>query len=163
MPIRLASKAAWWILVSGSPFEIVPGYTIGEGRKQFPVRGFDPGTLAGTRATSASVEYRIPLFMFGSSPGILPFFFDRSFLTLFGDYGWADCPTVQPNRQVCNHAGQDRSADIGSVGGELNLNLGVLSWDTPYRFRLGVVHPVQNGAFFGRRMVQVYFVSGASF
>ena len=52
---------------------------------------------------------------------------------------------------------------IASVGAELNLNLGVLSWDTPYRFRLGVVSPQHNATYFGRQSVQVYVVSGISF
>jgi len=149
--------------ISGSPFQVVPGYVLGEGRKTFPVRGFLPGTLAGTRAFAGSAEYRMPLFLLGGGPGILPFFFDRSSLTVFGDYGTAWCPTVSTTTEVCNRTGQDRRSDIGSVGGELNLNLGVLSWDTPYRFRLGLVHPTQNGAAFRRTSMQVYLVSGVSF
>ena len=52
---------------------------------------------------------------------------------------------------------------IASAGAELNLTLGVLSWDTPYRFRLGIVSPQHNAAYFGRQSVQVYVVSGISF
>jgi hypothetical protein len=149
--------------VSGNTFEIVPGYVVGEGRKTFPVRGFETGTLAGIRAFSGTAEYRIPLFLIGKSPGILPFFLDRSFLTLFGDVGSAWCPTVRAGREVCNRAGQADRTDIASVGGELNLNLGVLSWDSPYRFRLGVVTPTYDGHFFGRKSFQVYVVAGTWF
>ena len=149
--------------VSGSTFEIVPGYVVGEGRKTFPVRGFESGTLAGIRAFSGTAEYRIPLFLIGKSPGILPFFLDRSSLTLFGDFGTAWCPTVRAGREVCNRAGQADRTDIASVGGELNLNLGVLSWDSPYRFRLGVVTPTYDGHFFGRKSFQVYVVAGTWF
>jgi len=49
------------------------------------------------------------------------------------------------------------------VGSELNLNLGVLSWDQLYRFRLGVVTPTHNGSFFLRNNVQAYVTAGASF
>ena len=94
---------------------------------------------------------------------MLPFFFDRTSLTLFGDYGYATCPDLKANREVCNRAGQDLSADIASVGAELNLNLGVLSWDSPYRFRFGIVHPTQNGTFFKQKMLQTYVVTGVSF
>jgi hypothetical protein len=52
---------------------------------------------------------------------------------------------------------------LASVGAELNLNLGVLSWDSPYRFRLGVVAPVHDGDLFGQRSVQGYLVAGAAF
>jgi hypothetical protein len=151
--------------VSGSAFQIIPGYTLGEGRKTFPVRGFAAGTLAGTRATAASAEYRIPLFLTGGAPGPLPFFFDRSSLTLFGDYGSAWCPTIAANREVCNANTPllTHRVSIASVGAELNVNLGVLSWDTPYRFRFGVVSPQHNAGYFGRQSVQVYVVSGISF
>ena len=149
--------------ISGTTFQVIPGYVLGEDRKTFPVRGFAPGTIFGTRALVGSAEYRLPLLLFGGGPGILPFFFDRSSLTLFGDYGTSWCPDVKARRQVCNQVGEDRRLDIGSAGAELNLNLGVFSWDTPYRFRLGVAHPLQNGNFFGREAVQVYLVSGISF
>jgi hypothetical protein len=149
--------------VSGSTFEIIPGYTIGEGRKTFPVRGFEAGTLAGTRAATASVEYRIPLFLTGRSPSFLPMFLDRSSISLFSDYGTAWCPNVKSGRDVCNRPGQDDRTDVASVGAELNFNLGVLSWDSPYRFRLGVVAPTYDGNYFGRPQVQAYFVAGVSF
>ncbi|MGE5098919.1 MAG: hypothetical protein ACM3SX_02945, partial [Deltaproteobacteria bacterium] len=151
--------------VSGSSFQIIPGYTLGEGRKTFPVRGFSAGTLAGTRAITGSAEYRIPLFLTGGAPGPLPFFLDRSSLTLFGDYGSAWCPNLAADREVCNSNTPllTRRVSIASAGAELNLNLGVLSWDTPYRFRLGVVSPQHNAAYFGRQSVQVYVVSGISF
>ena len=84
-------------------------------------------------------------------------------LALFGDYGTAWCPSVRAGRQVCNQAGQDDRLDIGSVGGELNLNFGVFSWDAPTRFRIGVVHPMENGGYFGRSKAQAYIVSGVSF
>jgi hypothetical protein len=162
------TRAAGYFLVggaSGSSYDIIPGYTLGEGRQTFPVRGFASGTLAGTRAATASAEYRIPLLLMGGAPGPLPFFFDRSSLTLFGDYGVAWCPDIKPGREVCS---QPSSAltdklNLSSVGAELNLNLGLLSWDTPYRFRLGVVSPMANRDTFGRQSVQVYLIAGISF
>ena len=151
--------------VSGSTFQIIPGYVIGEGRKTFPVRGFESGTLIGTRAYVASAEYRIPLVMTGNAPGTLPFFLDRSSLSLFADYGTAWCPNVKAGREVCNTGDSTLTAqlDLGSVGAELNLNIGVLSWDSPYRFRLGVAMPTFNRALFDRPKVQAYLVSGLSF
>ena len=149
--------------VSGSPFQIVPGYVIGEGRKTFPVRGFLPGSLIGTRAVTGSAEYRVPLFIAGRGTDALPFFLDRSSLSIFGDYGSAWCPSIAAGREVCNRASQGSRLYLGSVGGELNLTLGVLSWDAPYRFRFGVVHPTQNGGLFARSAAQFYVVSGASF
>lgn len=149
--------------ISGSTFEIIPGYTIGEDRKTFGVRGFAPGTLIGTRAFAGSAEYRLPLFLTGRSPGALPFFLDRSSVTVFADYGTAWCPTAVVGREVCNRAAQTEHVDIASAGAELNLNLGVLSWDSPYRFRLGLAVPTQNGDRFGQRSVQFYVTAGVSF
>ena len=149
--------------VSGSSFAIIPGYLVGEGRKTFPVRGFPAGTLLGIRAATGSAEYRVPLFLTGRSPGSLPFFLDRSSIAFFGDYGTAWCPSVVRNREVCNHATQLPRLSIASAGAELNFNLGVLSWDDPYRFRVGVVAPTLNRQYFGQRALQAYIVAGASF
>jgi len=151
--------------INGTPFQIVPGYVIGEGANTFPVRGFPAGTLIGTRAVTGSAEYRIPLFLTGRAPGALPFFLDRSSLSLFGDYGTAWCPDIGVGREVCNAnvALLTNRFSLASVGAELNLNLGVLSWDSPYRFRLGVAAPVHDGALFGQRAVQVYLAAGAAF
>jgi hypothetical protein len=152
--------------ISGGTIQIVPGYVLGEGARTFPVRGFTPGTLIGTRAITGSAEYRLPLFMFERAPGPLPLFFDRSSITLFGDYGSAWCPDVRAGREVCNTSTDPnltRRLSIGSVGGELNLNLAPLSWDVPYRFRLGVAVPMQNASYFGRTGAQLYFVTGVGF
>ncbi|MFI5229973.1 MAG: hypothetical protein ACHQWU_12950 [Gemmatimonadales bacterium] len=151
--------------INGTPFQIIPDYVIGEGANTFPVRGFPAGTLVGTRAATGSAEYRIPLFLTGRAPGALPFFLDRSSLSLFGDWGTAWCPDIAAGREVCNAnvAVLTNKFYLASAGAELNLNLGVLSWDSPYRFRVGVAAPVHDGALFGQRAVQVYLAAGASF
>jgi hypothetical protein len=151
--------------VSGGTFQVVPGYSIGEGRSTFPVRGFPASTLIGTRAYAGSAEYRFPLRMVGESPGILPFFLDRTFLTLFSDVGSAWCPNVAAGREVCNTSAPllTKHLEIASAGAELNVNLGVLSWDSAYRFRLGVVAPTYNRELFQQKPVQAYFVVGVNF
>ncbi len=151
--------------VNGGTFQVVPGYTVGEGRETFPVRGFQSSTLFGTRAFSGTAEYRLPLWLVGESPGILPMFLDRTFISLFTDVGSAWCPSVAPGREVCNIFDPllTRRVEIASAGAELNVNLGVLSWDSAYRFRLGVVAPTYNRALFGQNSVQVYVVSGINF
>jgi len=151
--------------VSGSTFDVIPGYTIGEGRKTFPVRGFAPGTLIGTRAFTGSAEYRVPLFLTGNAPGVLPFFIDRSSLTLFGDWGTAWCPNIVIGRDVCNQPSPILTGrlKIASVGGELNLNLGVLSWDSPTHLRFGLAVPTHDRAIFARSATQFYVVAGLSF
>jgi hypothetical protein len=66
---------------------------------------------------------------------------------------------------VCNTSTRilRQHLSIASAGAELNLNLGVLSWDSPYRFRLGVAKPTYNGAYLGQASVKAYVVSGVSF
>ncbi len=68
-------------------------------------------------------------------------------------------------REVCNSFDPllTKRIEIASAGAELNVNLGVLSWDSPYRFRLGVVAPTYNRALFGQSAVQVYVVTGVYF
>ena len=148
---------------SGSTFQIIPGYSVGEGRRTFGVRGFAPATLVGIRALAASAEYRIPLVLAGRGLGWLPFFLDRSSLTAFTDFGTAWCPTARSGREVCVDPNLTRHYRISSAGAELNFNLGVLSFDQAYRFRLGVAAPTLNRAFFNRPNAQVYFTAGASF
>ncbi len=151
--------------INGGTFQVVPGYTIGEGRETFPVRGFPSSTLFGTRAFSGTAEYRMPLWLVGESPGILPFFLDRTFISFFTDVGSAWCPSVAAGREVCNIFDPllTRRVEIASAGAELNVNLGILSWDSAYRFRLGVVAPTYNRTLFGQNAVQVYVVSGVNF
>jgi hypothetical protein len=151
--------------INGGTFQVVPGYTVGEGRETFPVRGFPSSTLFGTEAFSGTAEYRVPLKLVGASPGILPLFLDRTFLTFFTDVGSAWCPSIATGREVCNIFDPllTRHVEIASAGAELNVNLGLLSWDSAYRFRLGVVAPTYNRALFGQNAVQVYVVSGINF
>jgi len=154
--------------ISGAPVPIIAGYTVGEGARDFFVRGFQPGSLVGTRAVAASAEYRLPLVMPGRAPGILPLFIQRAALNLFSDYGSAWCPHVT-NALVCTqdvenqyHLTEHRW--IGSYGAELNLSAAVLSWDEPYRFRFGVAVPYQDQGLLGpASKVSWYFASGLVF
>jgi hypothetical protein len=112
---------------------------------------------------TATAEYRLPLIVPGTGPGTLPFFFGRSYLTLFGDYGTAWCPSAAPRRQVCTLPELAERTDIASIGAELTVSTAVLAWDTPYAFRLGVAAPVKNGSLFGRQPAQFYVALGAEF
>ena len=158
---------------SGNLLELVPGYSIGQGQRTFGVRGFEPAALYGTRALAGSIEYRAPLFMAGRGLGMLPLFFDKTSLSLFADAGTAWCPSLAPpslERQVCSTAAQrnairDLTAHdlIASIGGELDLTAAVLSWDAPYRFRLGFALPVRGRDLTGAAAVSGYFAVGLSF
>ena len=149
--------------LSGSTFQVFSGYTIGEGRRTFPVRGFAPATLQGIRAMAGSVEYRAPLSLVHRSVSTLPTFLQRSSLTLFGDYGVAWCPGTLTTRQVCFDPNDEVKRDIASVGGEVGVNAGLLSWDSATRLRLGLAVPVRNGSTLGTKSVTGYFTVGLSF
>jgi hypothetical protein len=147
--------------VSGTPIEIVSGYFVGEGRRTFPVRGFQPGSLVGVRAVGGTVAYRAPLYMAGRGYGTVPFFVDKASLELFGEGARAWCPSAYEGRQVCTADVLVRQQSIASVGGELQVTTAILSWDDPYRLRLGVAVPVKNTL--GETSASVYFAAGVSF
>ena len=153
---------------SGTPVPIIAGYTVGEGYRDFFVRGFEAGSLVGTRAVTASAEYRLPLLKPGRAIGILPVFIERSSLNLFTDYGSAWCGSVT-TKLVCTQPIVDRfdlatHRWLGSYGAELNINAAVLSWDAPYRFRFGLAVPYHDdGLLAPASKVSFYFASGLAF
>jgi hypothetical protein len=124
---------------SGGTLTILPGYAIGTGRYPFPVRGFSAASLEGTRAVSGSLEYRAPLVIPARGLKLLPFFLDRTSLSLFYDAGAAWCPASLA--RLCYPAARE-DRWITSAGAELNVSAAVLSWDVPYRFRLGAARPL---------------------
>lgn len=157
--------------ISGGTLDLFPGYVLGEGRRTFFVRGFPAASLLGNRALSGSAEYRAPLALPGRGLGTLPLFLDRMSVTFFGDAGSAWCTGVfsvrpAPSPSLCTQSDFDggvvSSAQIiASAGAELNVSAAILSWDTPYTYRLGFAAPVV-----GKRYVYgpaAYFTVGASF
>jgi WD40 repeat protein len=144
--------------VSGGTLGILPGYAVGTGRRLFPVRGFAGASLEGTRVVATSVEYRAPLLIPGRGLGLLPLFIDRTALSLFYDAGAAWCPMSLA--AFCYPAERDHRW-IASVGGEVNVSAAVLSWDVPYRFRLGLAHPVTRAV--DAPSLSAYFAIGLAF
>ena len=158
---------------SGGVVDVIPGYVLGEGRRTFSVRGFEPGTLVGMRAFQGSAEYRAPLRIPGRGLGSLPLFLDRTSLTFFGDAGGAWCPGVFPLRpapatSLCTSQDVDAGVltkpdIIASAGGELALTAAVLSWDVPYRWRLGYAVPITAPQGYALPAPRAYFAVGVSF
>lgn len=147
--------------LSGTSLEIFPGYSLGQQRRTFGVRGYPPSAESGIRAYAGTVEYRAPLFTPSRGFRFIPVFIDRGSVTFFGETGRAYCPsTVAPNT-VC------RSVDIGnpamsSVGGELNFDTG-LQLDVQARLRLGLAFPLAHREEFRASKAQAYVTFGASF
>lgn len=169
--------------VSGGTLDVLPGYSLGEGRRTFGVRGFPAATLVGIRAFAGSIEYRAPLTLPGRGLGSLPLFLDRTSVTVFGDAGSAWCPGVYPTRRapatsLCTQSEYDIGRTtatgylpliylepkvIGSAGAELNVSAAILSWDVPFRYRLGFAVPAVGRALTTDAKASAYFTVGVSF
>lgn len=146
--------------VSGGSVEIVPTVVIGDPRRTFFVRGFEGGSQVGVRALAGSVEYRAPLALAGRGIGLLPLFFQKTSFTAFADAGAAWC-NFPVNRSFLCRAPLPPRATMASVGGELAIDA-ALNYDTLYRFRFGVAHPVR-GQGIARRPTTFYFTLGSTF
>ncbi len=149
--------------VSGSSAELGPGLVIGDVRRNFAVRGFGPGAQAGIRAAGASAEWRAPIALLNWGRGFVPFFAQRVSATVFGDAGAAWCPADARARTIGCPRGATPRAWMGAVGGELIFDAAVLSYDVPYRLRLGYARPVQGRAYADSPDGSVYFSLGLSF
>ena len=126
------------------------------------VRGFPSASTYGTRAATASLEYRAPLVLASRGFGLLPFFLDRSSLTLFGDYGIAACASDPLYRSTCAPSPRI-GRPIASAGGEVLLSAAILEWDAPQTLRFGLAAPVVGRERTGAETVTPYLAFGLSF
>lgn len=147
--------------VSGMQLTIVPGVTLGEGRRAFPVRGFPAGAQQGIRALGGSAEYRWPIAFPSRGLGRLPLFFQRVSGVLFGDAATSWCPSGIPASGICPPSGFGRDW-MASAGAELHLDA-AYDYDSPYRFRLGAATPLAGRKYFGVHRVAVYVAVGLGF
>lgn len=129
---------------SGTTLDLGFG-TIGTRALFLPVRGFPDKVRRGTRAWSASVEYRFPVALIDRGARLFPFYLDRLSGALFVDAGRAWCTRPEERRSwACALAGEDETPLV-SAGGELALDLGLL-FGSPFRVRGGVAAPLQGPA-----------------
>jgi hypothetical protein len=148
--------------VSGTLLDVFPGFSLGEQRRTFGVRGYPPGAEGGIRAYASSLEYRAPIAAPSRGFRFVPVFIDRISMSLFADMGRAYCPPgVSPGSGVC------RSADAGnpvlrSVGGELNFDTAI-QLDLQARMRLGIAFPLAERERFNVPGARVYATFGSSF
>ena len=146
---------------SGTSIQLVPGYSVGEGRRTFGVRGFPAGTAFGTRAAGATAEYRAPLTLGGRGLGLLPFFFDRASVTAFTDAAVATCHESLLFTTACSKS-PFIGRTIASSGAELVLSAAVLDWDSPQGIRVGFAVPTA-GRTLVKSAVAAYLAYGLSF
>ena len=148
--------------ISGTLLDIFPGYSLGEQRRMFGVRGYPAGAEGGIRAYSASLEYRAPLAAPSKGFRYIPVFIDKTSFSLFGDMGRAYCPpSAATGDGIC------RPIDVGtpvmrSVGAELNIHSGI-QLDFPAHLRLGVAFPLKERERFGADRARFYATFGTSF
>jgi len=135
---------------------------VGEGRRTFGVRGFPAASTYGTRAATASLEYRAPLVLASRGIGLLPFFLDRSSLTAFGDWGIAACAANPLYASTCAPAPRI-GRPIASAGAELLLSAAILEWDAPQTLRFGLAAPVVGRERAGAKSVTPYLAFGLAF
>jgi hemolysin activation/secretion protein len=145
---------------SGTLLEVFPGYSLGQERRTFGVRGYPAGAEGGIRAYAATVEFRAPLLATSRGFRFIPVFVDRTSLTIFGETGRAYCPRAVTGG-VCSPANVGNPA-MTSTGVELNFDTS-LQLDLPARFRLGVAFPLANREQLGASAAQAYATFGASF
>jgi hypothetical protein len=147
---------------SGITVDVFPGYTVGEGRRSFGVRGFPAASTFGTSAAAGSLEYRAPLVLAARGFGLFPLFVDRSALTLFTDYGIAECVSAPLFPSTCAPP-RLLGRPLVSTGAELNVGAAILSWDAPQTIRLGLAVPVVGRERFGANSLAPYLAFGLSF
>ncbi|MBL0938140.1 MAG: PD40 domain-containing protein [Gemmatimonadaceae bacterium] len=126
---------------SGTAFSVVPGLTVGDPSRSFPVRGVLPGAQRGIRAVGASAEYRLPFAMFERAALPFTLYADRMSITMFSDAARAWCPAAlaRTNTAVCERPGV-RDGILASAGMEFVFDLAV-QYDVPYRLRVGGAVP----------------------
>lgn len=151
--------------ISGSEVEVVPGVALGSQRRNFPVRGFPVAARQGSRAASASAEFRAPLARPSRGVRLLPLFLDRVSVTAFSDAASAWCTGTADTSSLRDPCGGRRFGSnwIASAGAELNLDASIFSYDAPLRVRLGIAAPIHGREQVAADAVTAYLTFGASF
>lgn len=132
---------------------------IGGSSRLLPVRGFEHGVRRGTRAWTASAEYRFPLALVNRGLHPLPLFFDRLSGAAFADAGhaWCDRATADRLPTACPSV-SSTAAPLLSTGAELSALVGFWGLNTPLRFGFAV--PLQGARNTNPR---AYLLAGAAF
>lgn len=117
------------------------GLNVPTGSSFLPVRGFRSGDRFGTRAWTASAEYRFPLHLSGAAGPVLGFSLTSVSGAVFTDAGNAWCTEVERELRGIQACPGADAPILASVGAELNLTLGVLQ-GVPLSTRYGFALPV---------------------
>lgn len=131
------TEGGWYAIgdASGQP-ESISGFELFGGRTlTFPVRGFDRGDRSGTRAWSATAEWRFPLAQVRRGVGLLPLYLESFHGAVFADAGdaWGAGESETP-----------RGEFLGSVGAEVRVDSRFF-FTSELRLRLGVATALSGG------------------
>lgn len=117
------------------------GFSAGGNSRLLPVRGFESGVRAGTRAWTASAEYRLPIALVGRRPAVSPFYIDRISATAFFDAGDAWCTGLAD--QLFGSCQRARGQPpLLSAGAELAIDMS-FARIVATRVRAGIGFPIQ--------------------
>jgi hypothetical protein len=140
----------------------LPGFggDLGGEARLLPVRGFESGARRGTRAWTASAEYRLPLALLAGPLRPLPLYADRLSAALFMDAGHAWCAPSDVARLPAGTCPSSHASDapLLGAGAELMLSLTVYGAAVPLRAGVGV--PLQGQA---RQAARGYFLLSPAF
>lgn len=136
--------------VSGGALPVAAGLSLGS-RRSFPVRGYPAALDLGTRAVSATIEYRLPLFYVGHNVASLPVGLTRVSATVFGDLGgaWDEGEPASPDALV-------------SAGAEAVVDATVF-YDIGLRWRVGAAVALREAETIPRGRGTVYFALSSDF
>ncbi len=137
--------------VSGDIVDLVPGYTLGSGRRKFPLRGYARGTERFTRAAVGVIELRVPVVAVGKGLWKLPLLLDRVSLATFVEAGggWNAGEPVRLTR-------------YRDVGGESIFDLGIGNV-VSLRIRAGAAVALADGLGSTSGDARAYVTVGSSF
>lgn len=136
--------------VSSGALAVALGQSLSQSRN-FPVRGYRSGEVAGPRAASGTVEYRVPLALVGRALGHLPVGADRLWLNLFADAGDAWAPGASPRLTRLRSAGLELAGVVS------------LAYDLLLSVRLGVATPLADPPSGAARRPRVYAALASDF
>ncbi len=119
------------------------------GSRLLPLRGFPSGVRSGTRAWSAGLEWRMPLFLVERGLDTPPIFLERTWAVAFLDAGDAWAPQSQGGRQTGCGGGPCLDGytldPLVSAGAELALRGTAIHWLT-VALRFGVARQLAGGS-----------------
>jgi len=150
---------------SGDPFEIVPGYVAGPGRRLFPLRGYPAVGTRFTRAAIGALELRVPVALVAKAIWKLPMGLDRVSVTGFAEAGrgWRVAPPGSSPCTALLASGREVNAcALRDVGGEVVVDAAIPQ-DIGFRLRVGVGVPLVSGLLTPRGNARWYVAFGTPF